>query len=223
MPRRYRVGLVRVVTLKDEETLNKHGKVLMEVFPELEIASKCIEDQPYGIYDKESEEIAKPKILRLIKQFESNGFEAVIVSCVADPAVEEARKIVKIPVIGAGSAVASLALAYNKRVGVLNLSGSTPEVIKRILGSHIVAETVPKGVRNTLDLLTNWGQKEAIEAIKELLSKGVDIIILGCTGYTTIEFGKRIKQLMGISIPILDPVIAAGVVTLNILKQIEWR
>jgi Asp/Glu/hydantoin racemase len=223
MPRRYRVGLVRVVTLKDEEVLNKHGKVLMELFPELEIVSKCIEDQPYGIYDKESEEIAKPKILRLIKQFESNGFEAVIVSCAADPAVEEARKIVKIPVIGAGSAVASLALAYNKRVGVLNLSGSTPEVIKRILGSHLVAEIAPKGVRNTLDLLTNWGQNEAVEAIKKLLSKGVDVIILGCTGYTTIEFAKKIKQLMGIFIPILDPVIAAGVATLNILKQMEWR
>jgi Asp/Glu/hydantoin racemase len=223
MPRRYRVGLVRVVTLKDEEVLNKHGKVLMELFPELEIVSKCIEDQPYGIYDKESEEIAKPKILRLIKQFESNGFEAVIVSCAADPAVEEARKIVKIPVIGAGSAVASLALAYNKRVGVLNLSGSTPEVIKRILGSHLVAEIAPKGVRNTLDLLTNWGQNEAVEAIKKLLSKGVDVIILGCTGYTTIEFAKKIKQLMDIFIPILDPVIAAGVATLNILKQMEWR
>jgi Asp/Glu/hydantoin racemase len=223
MPRRYRVGLVRVVTLKDEEVLNKHGKVLMELFPELEIVSKCIEDQPYGIYDKESEEIAKPKILRLIKQFESNGFEAVIVSCAADPAVEEARKIVKIPVIGAGSAVASLALAYNKHVGVLNLSGSTPEVIKRILGSHLVAEIAPKGVRNTLDLLTNWGQNEAVEAIKKLLSKGVDVIILGCTGYTTIEFAKKIKQLMGIFIPILDPVIAAGVATLNILKQMEWR
>jgi len=223
MPRRYRVGLVRVVTLKDEEVLNKHGKVLMELFPELEIDSKCIEDQPYGIYDKESEEIAKPKILRLIKQFESNGFEAVIVSCAADPAVEEARKIVKIPVIGAGSAVASLALAYNKRVGVLNLSGSTPEVIKRILGSHLVAEIAPKGVRNTLDLLTNWGQNEAVEAIKKLLSKGVDVIILGCTGYTTIEFAKKIKQLMDIFIPILDPVIAAGVATLNILKQMEWR
>jgi Asp/Glu/hydantoin racemase len=223
MPRRYRVGLVRVVTLKDEEVLNKHGKVLMELFTELEVVSKCIEDQPYGIYNKESEEIAKPKILRLIKQFESNGFEAVIVSCAADPAVEEARKIVKIPVIGAGSAVASLALAYSKRVGVLNLSGSTPEVIERILGPHLVAETAPKGVRNTLDLLTNWGQNEAVEAINKLLSKGVDVIILGCTGYTTIEFAKKIKQLMNISIPILDPVIAAGAATLNILTQMEWR
>jgi len=223
MPRRYRVGLVRVVTLKDEEVLNKHGKVLMELFTELEVVSKCIEDQPYGIYNKESEEIAKPKILRLIKQFESNGFEAVIVSCAADPAVEEARKIVKIPVIGAGSAVASLALAYSKRVGVLNLSGSTPEVIERILGPHLVAETAPKGVRNTLDLLTNWGQNEAVEAINKLLSKGVDVIILGCTGYTTIEFVKKIKQLMNISIPILDPVIAAGAATLNILTQMEWR
>ncbi|MCI4435815.1 MAG: AroM family protein [Ignisphaera sp.] len=215
--------MVRVVTLRDEEALNKHGKVLMEVFPELEVVSRCIEDQPYGIYNKETEEIAKPKILRLIKQFESEGFDAVIVSCAADPAVEEARKLVKIPVIGAGSAVASLALAYGKRVGVLNLTESTPDVIKRVLGPHLVAEDAPKGVRNTLDLLTDWGQKSAIEAISRLLSKDVDVIIFGCTGYTTIEFAKRIKQLMNVPVPILDAVIAAGAVTLNILKQIGWR
>jgi Asp/Glu/hydantoin racemase len=195
----------------------------MEVFPELDVVSRCIEDQPYGIYDKETEEIAKPKILRLIKQFESEGFEAVIVSCAADPGVEEARKIVKIPVIGAGSAVASLALTYGARIGVLNLTESTPDVIKRILGIHLVAEEAPKGVRKTLDLLTDWGREAAIEAINRLLSKDVDVIILGCTGYTTIEFVKKIKQLMNISIPVLDPVIATGAVTLNILKQIEWR
>ena len=220
MTRKYRVGLVRVVTLNDADALNKHGKVLMEVFPELEVVSRCIEDQPYGIYNKETEEIANPKIIRLIKQFESEGFDAVIVSCAADPAVEEARKTVKIPVIGAGSAVASLALAYGKRIGVLNLTESTPDVLKRILGPHLVAEEAPKGVRNTLDLLTDRGQKAAIEAINRLLNKDVGVILFGCTGYTTIEFAKKIKQLMNIPVPVLDAVIAAGAVTLNILKQI---
>ena len=206
-----------MVTLTDEEALNKHGRIVMETFPELEVVSRCIEDQPYGIYDRESEEVAKPKVLRLVRRFEEEGFEAVIVSCAADPAVDEARRAVRIPVVGAGSAVASLALACGRRVGVLNLTEETPEVIKRVLGPHLVAEASPKGVRNTLDLLKDWGQRAAFEALKELVERGVDVVVLGCTGYSTIEFAKRAREV--VRVPVLDPVVAAGAVTLGILKQ----
>ena len=85
-----------MVTLTDEEALSKHGRIVMEAFPELEVVSRCIEDQPYGIYDRESEEIAKPKVLRLVRRFEEEGFEAVIVSCAADPAVDEALSLIHI-------------------------------------------------------------------------------------------------------------------------------
>jgi Asp/Glu/hydantoin racemase len=206
-----------VVTLTDEEVLNKHGRIIMEAFPELEVVSRCIEDQPYGIYNKESEEVAKPKVLRLVRRFEAEGFDAVIVSCAADPAVDEARRVVRIPVVGAGSAVASLALAYGRRVGVLNLTEETPEAIRRVLGPHLVAEASPRGVRNTLDLLRDWGQRAAFEALKELTARGVDVVVLGCTGYSTIEFAGRAREVAGV--PVLDPVLAAGAVTLGILKQ----
>jgi Asp/Glu/hydantoin racemase len=206
-----------VVTLTDEDALNKHGRIIMEAFPELEVVSRCIEDQPYGIYDRESEEVAKPKVLRLVERFEEEGFDAVIVSCAADPAVDEARRVVKIPVVGAGSAVASLALAYGRRVGVLNLTEETPEAIRRVLGPHLVAESSPRGVRNTLDLLRDWGQRAAFEALKELTARGVDVVVLGCTGYSTIEFARRAREVAGV--PVLDPVLAAGAVTLGILKQ----
>jgi Asp/Glu/hydantoin racemase len=206
-----------VVTLTDEEVLNKHGRIIMGAFPELEVVSRCIEDQPYGIYNKESEEVAKPKVLRLVRRFEAEGFDAVIVSCAADPAVDEARRVVRIPVVGAGSAVASLALAYGRRVGVLNLTEETPEAIRRVLGPHLVAEASPRGVRNTLDLLRDWGQRAAFEALKELTARGVDVVVLGCTGYSTIEFAGRAREVAGV--PVLDPVLAAGAVTLGILKQ----
>lgn len=206
-----------MVTLTDEEVLNKHGRIIMGAFPELEVVSRCIEDQPYGIYNKESEEVAKPKVLRLVRRFEAEGFDAVIVSCAADPAVDEARRVVRIPVVGAGSAVASLALAYGRRVGVLNLTEETPEAIRRVLGPHLVAEASPRGVRNTLDLLRDWGQRAAFEALKELTARGVDVVVLGCTGYSTIEFAGRAREVAGV--PVLDPVLAAGAVTLGILKQ----
>lgn len=217
----YSIGLIRVVTLTREDLLNIHGKIIEEMFPELRVISRCIWDQPKGIYDRESEEIAKPKILKLAKEFEESGVEAVIVSCAADPAVDEARKMLKIPVIGAGSAAAGLALTYGKRIGVLNLTEETPEVIKRILGEHLVADDKPIGVKNTLDLMTEWGKRAAEEALKRLLKRNVDVIVLGCTGYSTIGFAKIAEEISGI--PVIDPVIASGVATLYILKSRKKR
>lgn len=211
------VGLIRVLTITDEKMLNIHGKLIESMFPELKIISTCIEDQPKGIYDHESEEIAKPKILKMAKELVKNGVEAIIISCAADPAVDETRKALKIPVIGAGSAVASLSLAYGNRIGVLNMAEETPKIVKKILGEHLVAEDKPRGVKNTLDLMTNWGMTAAEEALKRLVEHEIDAIVLACTGYSTIGFAKIAKRIT--NVPVLDPVIAAGAITLSILRQ----
>ncbi len=213
----FTVGLIRVITLKDDELLNLHGRIIESAFPELKVVSRCIEDQPKGVYDRETEEIAKPKVVRLAKEFEREGVEAVIVSCAADPGVREARRELRIPVVGAGSALASLSLAYGEKVGVLNLTEDTPDVVKRILGPHLVAEEKPEGVRNTLDLMSDWGREAARKALEKLLRRGVDVVALACTGYSTIGFARVAREMAGI--PVVDPVIAAGAVTLGILKQ----
>jgi len=220
LPLVHLIGLIRVVTLTDEYMLNLHGKIIEKVFPELKVISKCIEGHPKGLYDRESVEKAKPKILRLAQEFEKQGVEAIIISCVADPAVNEARRELKIPIIGAGSAAASIALALGERIGILNLTDETPEVIRKILKDHLVKEVAPKDVKNTLDLLTDWGRKAAIEALKLLIEDKVDTIILGCTGYSTIGFAKIAKELT--NIPLIDPIIAAGTITLSTLKQKEF-
>ncbi|MCS7099240.1 MAG: aspartate/glutamate racemase family protein [Sulfolobales archaeon] len=142
-----------------------------------------------------------------------------MVSCAADPAVTEARQELKIPVIGAGSAAASLALSLGKRICVLNLTEETPEVIKRILGNHLVAEAKPRNVKSTLDLLTNWGREAAKEALTMLLRKGIDVTVLGCTGYSTIGFAKVAEEISGIRV--VDPVVAAGAVAFTVIRRRE--
>ncbi|ACS89626.1 aspartate/glutamate racemase family protein [Thermococcus sibiricus] len=217
--KKYTVGLIRVLTIQDEELLNLHGKLIEKAFPELKVISRCIEDQPKGIYDEKTEEEAKPKILRLAKEFENEGVDAIIISCAADPAVEEARKLVSVPVIGAGSSASALALAYARKIGVLNLTEETPRVIKEVLGDKLIAEDHPEGVSNTLDLMTDWGRKEAINAARRLKEKGVEAIVLGCTGMSTIMIAPILEKEVGI--PVIDPVIAAGAVTLHALRRLD--
>ena len=53
MNKKFKVGLIRVLTTEDEEVLQSHGKQIMEYFPELEVVTKCIPDQYEGIHSPE--------------------------------------------------------------------------------------------------------------------------------------------------------------------------
>ena len=202
------VGLIRVLTTRDENLLEAHGRLLESRFPELKVESRCIDDQPRGIYDEETSAIALPKILKVGEEMQQEGVKAIIVSCADDPGVEEMRDIIQIPVVGAGSSSACLALSCGGRVGTLGIRESAPRVMKDILGKHLVAETKPEGVKTTLDLMTGVGKKNALNAVEYLRKTGAEVIALACTGYATIGIARNLER--GAGIPVIDAVEAAG-------------
>lgn len=211
-----KVGLVRVLTLHDEEALNIHGKLIEEKFPGLHVISRCIEGFPKGLYNFEIEKEAIPHIIRLISEFEKEGVKAIIVSCADDPGVEEARKIVKVPVIGAGTAAALVALVYGDRIGVLGITDEVPRPIKRILSDKIVGYEKPHNITNTLDIEKN--RDEIIKSAKKLMDLNIDALVLACTGYSTTRTSDILKRV--IDIPIIDPVIASGLLTYYLVAMI---
>ncbi len=203
-----KIGLIRVLTTKDENLLGAHGRLVESRFPELEVESRCIDDQPKGIYDENTSATALPKILRLGEEMERARMKAIVVSCADDPGVEGLRNVVKIPVIGAGSSCACLALSRGTRIGTLGIREGAPRVMKDILGEHLVAETRPEGVRTTLDLMTGEGKENALSAAEYLRKTGAVVIALACTGYTTIGIARDLERAVGI--PVIDAVEAAG-------------
>lgn len=206
-----KVGLIRVRSIDDETFLNAHGKIIERVFPTLNVVSRCIENQLKGIYDDLSERIALPKIVELGKAFLKEEVKAIIVDCASDPGVKKLRELTSIPVIGAGSATASLALSLGYRVGVLGITEKAPLIMRQILGDQLVSYIRPVNVQNTLDLLKDEGKRATLEAAKALKKKGADVIAPACTGYSTIGIASEFEQLLGL--PIIDPIIASGFVT----------
>ncbi|QQO08902.1 aspartate/glutamate racemase family protein [Breznakiella homolactica] len=205
-----KIGLIRVITLDDPEQTGLHGRILEERFPGLEVFSRCIPGQPRGVFDKKTEQEAAPKIAELGQRMaETGGAEAIIISCASDPGLAELRGAVGIPVIGAGTAVAALALVLSDRVATMGITGQTPDRMREILGPRLVGEVRPGGVSTTLDLLTEQGKNASREACKKLAKEsGAGVIALSCTGYATIGFAAELAQAAGI--PVLDPLIAAG-------------
>ena len=204
-----RIGLIRVVSFADPEVAGLHGGLIERHFPDLQVTSRCIPDQPKGIYDDATEEIAVPKIVELGRVMaREDDIQALIVSCAADPAVKELRRTLAIPVIGAGSAAAALALAISDRVGTLGITEDTPGCMKAVLGGHLVGEARPEGVRTTLDLMNDAGKKSAFGALRRLVEARAGVIALACTGFSTVGIAGELQERAGIRV--IDAVVAAG-------------
>ena len=187
-----------------------HGRLIEGLYPDLQVVSRCIPDQPKGIYDDESENGAIPKIVELGKRMATEDeIEALIVSCAADPGVSELRAILDLPVIGAGSSAAAAALCFSDRIGTLGITEETPARMKRALGAFLVGEARPEGIRTTLDLMEESGKERAVKACIQLVqNSGARIVALACTGMATIGIARELEKASGVMV--VDPVAASG-------------
>ncbi|MGC8961935.1 MAG: aspartate/glutamate racemase family protein [Candidatus Bathyarchaeia archaeon] len=212
-----KVGIVRVVSLSDPEILNYHGRVLEEIIPGISTESRCIHDQPKGVYNEDSKSEAAVKVVDLIKEF-SEYVDVLIVSCTEDPGVREAREVSRVPVIGAGRAAASLSLSYGDNIGVLGLGEEPTKPIREVLGDKI---KVYRGLNGstTIDLFTPSGRDRALRAAIDICREKVDCLLLGCTGFTTINLYNKLKYR--IAKPVIDPVIASGLIAFYEAKRSE--
>lgn len=219
-----RIGLVRVLTIEDdEELLDSHGRLLREFIndPELTVISRCIEGHPEGLADLKGEALASPKIVRLGQQMErEDGAAAILVSCVADPGVAELREVVRIPVIGAGSAAAAAAWAMGRPVGALGIDDRVLPAIAQGLGQRLVAWEVPQGVKTTVDLMSGEGRQRFVKAGERLKEQGAEVILLACTGFSTINIAPYLQEQLGLQV--LDPVIASGLIAYYAAEGNRW-
>ncbi|MCZ8515123.1 aspartate/glutamate racemase family protein [Paenibacillus filicis] len=212
------IGLIRVLTTANAEVLHEHGRLILEMYA-VPVKSDCIPEQPLGIYNDETEQLANPKIVALGKHMEQDGCKVLVVSCAADPAVELLRRNVSVPVIGAGSAASYMARMIGKPVGVMGITDTVPAVMLDILGDLFIRYIRPEGVTNTTDLLTPAGREQAIAAAKTLMEQGIEVIVFACTGFSTIGLAGILRKEL--NIPVIDAVEAEGLIASNLYRQLR--
>ncbi len=206
--RKFRLGVIKVLTRDDPEWLNNHGRIIEKLFPDIQTVSRCIEDQPQGIFDEATLRMAEPKIVGLASDMQREGVDGLFVSCAEDPAVDGIKRSAKIPVLGAGTASALMALTYRKPVGVLGLDAKAPSPMEAILGNKMIGAVRPKGVVNALDLQQAGEEGAFVAAAKDLCDRGAGVIALACTGFSTLGIAPDLSRRIGV--PVVDPVVAGG-------------
>ena len=84
--------------------------------PGVELTYRCTGNGPSEIRNAHDVRAAAPFVVQTIVDAARDGFDAVIVDSTADPGVADARKVVSIPVVGAGEALRSAMAAATQPV-----------------------------------------------------------------------------------------------------------
>jgi IclR family KDG regulon transcriptional repressor len=209
-----RLGVIRVLTTRDEEMLHRHGRMLQQHIdaPGLEVISRCIGGHPEGVSTDADVLTATPRIVSLgRKMVRQDRVGALLVSCAADPGVGELRAAVAVPVVGAGSASASVAQALGRPVGALSITNEVLPAVADVLGAQLVAWGKPDSVRTTLDLQSKSDREALIAAGRRLIDAGAGVVLLACTGFSTLRIASALEEAL--AVPVIDPVLSAGMVT----------
>lgn len=201
-----RIGLIRTLTTSDRPLLHTHGRALQAAFP-FNVLSFPISGQPDGVHDAESFSRAVPRVRAMAEDL-APYVDGILISCAADPGLSEAREAAGIPVVGAGSSGAVAALALGSRVGVLGITREAPAAIADVLGDRLAAVESPPSISVSPELLTPTGVFETLEAGERLAAAGADVVLLACTGLSSMGVAGELHRRLGL--PVVDGVLAAG-------------
>jgi allantoin racemase len=175
-----RIRLVIPITGLSEGAIEERLEFLREIAePGTEVDAVQGAVGPPAIESEVDAVHAGPDVIRLVKEAETEGCDAVIIWCGGDPALEAARELVDIPVIGPGESMRAIASILGRRPCRI-----TPEIP--------VLE-----MRKNLD--------RTVETISTMIKSKIendegDVFYLGCLALWGL--GHRLRDATGV--PVLD-------------------
>lgn len=173
---------------------------------DVEVDVVSLSEGPPHLEYKSYEPLVLVGTLEKIVQAEREGYDAVIIGCFDDPALQEARELVNIPVIGPGETCMHLACMLGHKFSVIT---AIREALAR-LEDHVLMYGLEKKLASFRFVnmrLREMGEnpeklhasliQEAKKAIEE---DDAEVIVLGCT----VETGFMNRLIEELKVPIID-------------------
>ncbi len=159
-----------------------------------------------------------PLVVERVLGLHSN-YDAVIVNCFLDPAVDLLKGMLRKPVVGPCEASLTLASILSKKLSIVTVGNEALWMIEervRSLGymNYLVSL---KGIELTvlqLDENLNETKSAVIRKAKEAINEGAEVIVLGCTGLSGLA--RAVQKAVGV--PVVDPSGAALKVAESMVK-----
>ena len=187
---------------------NTNGLVDMDIVP-LDKGTASIE----GLFD---EYVNAPYIIQKVKWAEEKGYNAVVIDCFGDPALEAAREVARIPVVGANHSACFLASQIGDRFSIINILPETEPQVRRLvlkygLSDHLASiETIHVPVLELEERMNEVIDKVVKASIRAHEEHSAYAIVLGCTGMSALaEKAQADLEEKGYKLPVIEPLRAA--------------
>lgn len=186
--------------------------------PDVDITVVSLEKGPASIESAYEEEVAAPWILQRVREAEKNGFDAVIIDCMGDPALEAAREVVDIPVVGPCQSSMMIASVLGDKFSVVTVLRRLIPLFWRMVRRYGVEDKVASVRSVEVPVLELEKRRDEVKAAllreskKAIEEDGADVIILGCTGM--IGMARELQE--SLDVPVVDP----GIVPLKLAEML---
>lgn len=182
---------MKIAVINPNSTISMTAKIAAAaraVVPDDDILAITCHGSPPAIQGPEDGAACRPFLLAEIARAEREGADAAIIGCFDDPALDEARALAGIPVLGIGQASFHVAMLLGKRFSVVTTLPVAIPVIEANLARYGLASACVRvraaGVQ-VLDLEEPGGQ--AADRVSDEIGRAkaedsISAVVLGCAG-----------------------------------------
>lgn len=200
--------LVPVATETWNEDVDRLSRAAADAGTEIHVES--VTRGPVSIESMYDEAWAAMPVLDGVGRAQREGYDAVIIYCFGNPAIEAAKELATIPVIGLGEAAQVVAMPLGDRLGIIStVGGAVPRHWRKARTIGTASKVV--SIR-PLDIpVVEYTDKEKVRqrafgVVQRMIEEdGVDTIILGCGSLTSL--GPQIQAEF--NVPVVIPAAAA--------------
>ena len=197
----------------DRETMDQRESMLScAVSEKTEISVDCIKEGPDELDCNTDEAFASPEMVRRSIQAEKEGYDAIVIYCFSDVAIDAIRENVSIPVVAPGeTTLAAAGLVCNRYVVITTESRNIARTYRR-LRRYAIARDKMSSVR-ALDVPIGELRKDPMAIEKRLIQvcreavekEQIDGVVLGCLGMA--NYGSAIEK--NLPVKVFDPAFIA--------------
>ncbi len=203
---------ILVINPVGHSTWDEQDRIIYESFasPETKIDVISLPKGPASVETPEAHGEVIPLIIDVAKKY-SKDYNAVIVNCFLDPAVDLLKNILRIPVIGPCESSLAIASLIGRKIGIVTVGNDALWMIEdrvKQLNFHGIVNSVRGISLGVLDLDKDKIRTKhlLIEEIRKSINEDkIDTTILGCTGLA--GFAEEVQKI--VKIPVIDPAGAA--------------
>jgi allantoin racemase len=165
-----------------------------------------------SLESRRDQALVVPEILSRVVEAEREGCDAVIIDCMADPGMFEARELVSIPVVGPGQASMSVAAMLGYRFSVLCVLDENRLIVRDQVARYgFLPKLASVRAFNIPVLQIDPNSPSTLQAVVDASVKAIceddaDVIIPGCTSLAGMAPTIRTALVgQGFQVTVLDP------------------